>query len=107
MLFQCTILQSLSIYYLTLSSPSYDQLLSQILAGLDERSFQRIGAILSWIAFAKRPLRSPELLSALAFDSGDEEVTEPVPAYVLDKCQPLIQEQIDSSYSLLHVSVRE
>jgi hypothetical protein len=86
---------------------SFGKLLSQILAGLDERSVQRLSSILSWIAFAKRPLRSPELLSALAFDAEDEQVTEPAPAYILDMCQPLIQKQIDSTYSFLHVSVRE
>lgn len=90
-------------YYLS----SFGQLLSQILAGLDERSVQRLSSVLSWIAFAKRPLRSPELLSALAFDAEDEQVNEPAPAYILDMCQPLIQKQIDSSYSFLHVSVRE
>lgn len=86
---------------------SFGRLLSQILAGLDERSVRRLGSVLSWIAFAKRPLRAPELLSALAFDTEDEQVTEPAPAYILDMCQPLIQLQIDSSYSFLHVSVRE
>ncbi|KAL6906930.1 hypothetical protein GGI43DRAFT_396167 [Trichoderma evansii] len=88
-------------------SKVYELLLSQILANRDERSVQRIGSLLSWIAFAKRPLRSPEHLSALAFDAGDKEVTELVPSYVLDMCQPLIQEQVDSSYSFLHVSVRD
>ncbi|KAL7897605.1 hypothetical protein HDV64DRAFT_285923 [Trichoderma sp. TUCIM 5745] len=85
----------------------FGRLLSQILAGLDERSVRRLGSVLSWIAFAKRPLRAPELLSALAFDTEDEQVTEPAPAYILDMCQPLIQLQIDSSYSFLHVSVRD
>ncbi|EHK45148.1 hypothetical protein TRIATDRAFT_198926 [Trichoderma atroviride IMI 206040] len=65
-------------------SEIFGRLLSQILAGLDERSVRRLGSVLNWIAFAKRPLRSPELLSALAFDAGDEQVIEPVPAYILD-----------------------
>ncbi|UKZ62120.1 uncharacterized protein TrAtP1_003380 [Trichoderma atroviride] len=85
----------------------FERLLSKIMASLDERSVQRLISVLSWIAFAKRPLRSPELLSALAFDAGDEQVTEPAPAYILDMCQPLIQMRIDSSYFFLHVSVRD
>jgi hypothetical protein len=77
------------------------------MANFDERSVQRISSVLSWISFAKRPLRSPELLSALTFDTGHEEVSEPVPAYILDRCEPLIQKQADSTYAFLHVSVRE
>ncbi|EHK26299.1 uncharacterized protein TRIVIDRAFT_123103, partial [Trichoderma virens Gv29-8] len=62
----------------------YGRILSQIMANFDERSVQRIRAVFSWIAFAKRPLRSAELLSALAFDAGHEQVNELVPAYILD-----------------------
>ncbi|KKO99583.1 hypothetical protein THAR02_08317 [Trichoderma harzianum] len=85
----------------------YGRILSQIMANFDERSSQRIGAVLSWIAFAKRPLRLAELLSALAFDTKQEQVDELVPAYILDRCEPLIQKQADSSYSFVHVSVRD
>ncbi|KAM6486972.1 hypothetical protein HDV62DRAFT_402187 [Trichoderma sp. SZMC 28011] len=77
------------------------------MANFDERSSQRISAVLSWIAFAKRPLRLAELLSALAFDSIQEQVDDLVPAYILDRCEPLIQKQTDSSYSFVHVSVRD
>ncbi|PKK46107.1 hypothetical protein CI102_10510 [Trichoderma harzianum] len=85
----------------------YGRMLSQIMANFDERSSQRISAVLSWIAFAKRPLRLAELLSALAFDTKQEQVDELVPAYILDRCEPLIQKQADSSYSFVHVSVRD
>ncbi|KAH0498290.1 hypothetical protein TgHK011_005547 [Trichoderma gracile] len=85
----------------------YGRILSQIMANFDERSVQRISSVLSWISFAKRPLRCPELLSALTFDTRHEEVNELVPAYILDRCEPLIQKQADSSYAFLHVSVRE
>ncbi|KAL7801430.1 hypothetical protein V8C43DRAFT_312589 [Trichoderma afarasin] len=85
----------------------YGRMLSQIMANFDERSAQRISAVLSWIAFAKRPLRLAELLSALAFDSNQEVVDELVPAYILNRCEPLIQKQADSSYSFVHVSVRD
>ncbi|QYS94528.1 hypothetical protein H0G86_001857 [Trichoderma simmonsii] len=85
----------------------YGRMLSQIMANFDERSAQRISAVLSWIAFAKRPLRLAELLSALTFDAKQEQVDELVPAYILDRCEPLIQKQADSSYSFVHVSVRD
>ncbi|PTB69764.1 hypothetical protein BBK36DRAFT_1188402 [Trichoderma citrinoviride] len=63
----------------------YGRILSQIMTNFDERSEQRISSVLSWISFAKRPLRCPELLSALAFDAGHEQVNELVPAYILDR----------------------
>lgn len=85
----------------------YGSMLAQIMANFDERSVQRISSVLGWISFAKRPLRSPELLSALAFDAGHAQANEPVPAYILDRCEPLIQKQADSSYAFLHVSVRD
>ncbi|KAK0760217.1 hypothetical protein N5P37_007298 [Trichoderma harzianum] len=85
----------------------YGRMLSQIMANFDERSAQRTSAILSWIAFAKRPLSLAELLSALVFDTKQEQVHELVPAYILDRCEPLIQKQADSSYSFAHVSVRD
>ncbi|KAK1246773.1 hypothetical protein MKX08_000575 [Trichoderma sp. CBMAI-0020] len=88
-------------------SEIFGHLLSRISKSLDERSVQRLSSVLSWIAFAKRPLRSPELLSALAFDAGNEQINEPAPAFILDMCQPLIQMRVDSSYSFLHVSVRD
>lgn len=77
------------------------------MANFDDRSVQRIKSIFSWIAFAKRPLRCPELLSALTFDAGHDAVEELVPAYVLEMCKPLVQEQADSCYSFIHASVRE
>ncbi|KAL7936950.1 hypothetical protein V8C35DRAFT_320598 [Trichoderma chlorosporum] len=88
-------------------SQFYGRILSRITANFDERSVRRISAVLSWIAFAKRPLRSAELLSALAFDVGYEQVDELVPSYILERCEPLIQKQSDSSYSFVHVSVRD
>ncbi|KAL7903755.1 hypothetical protein GGI35DRAFT_472889 [Trichoderma velutinum] len=84
----------------------YGWRLSQIMTIFDERSAQRISAVLNWIAFAKRPLRLAELLSALAFDAKEEPVDELVPpAYILDICEPLVQMQVDSSHAFVHVSI--
>ncbi|KAF9784159.1 hypothetical protein IL306_008312 [Fusarium sp. DS 682] len=62
----------------------YQKILSQILAPLDRRSEDRIRCILGWIAFAKRPLRKAELLSAITFSSGDPKVSDLVPEYIID-----------------------
>jgi hypothetical protein len=78
-----------------------------MLARLDPRSTERIKCILSWIAFAKRPLRKLELLSALAFSSGSPDVANPAPQYVLDLCSPLIEEKQDTALAFIHISVKE
>ncbi|KAF1954513.1 hypothetical protein CC80DRAFT_517458 [Byssothecium circinans] len=48
----------------------YQNILTQMVVNLDARSKERITSVLGWIAFAKRPLRRLELLSALAFSPG-------------------------------------
>ncbi|KAK0763604.1 hypothetical protein N5P37_002982 [Trichoderma harzianum] len=85
----------------------YRKILLQILTHLDIRSESRVKSILSWIAFAKRPLKRLELLSAITFSSGEPEVTNLVPEYILDICGPLIEERGDTTLAFLHVSVKE
>lgn len=86
---------------------SYRKILLQILTHLDIRSESRVKSILSWIAFAKRPLKRLELLSAITFSSGEPEVTNLVPEYILDICGPLIEERGDTTLTFIHVSVKE
>src|SRR6266480_5158855 len=74
-------------------SLSYQKILNQILVHLDFRSVDRIKCIFSWIAFARRPLRKLEFLSAISFSSGNPEVTHLAPQYILDRCSPLIEEK--------------
>ncbi|UNI24018.1 hypothetical protein JDV02_009798 [Purpureocillium takamizusanense] len=73
------------------------------------RSVTRLQSILGWIAFAKRPLRKAELRSALAFDydAQDLEIQELAPNYLFDMCAPLIEERSDSTFSLVHSSVKQ
>jgi hypothetical protein len=63
--------------------------------------------MLGWIAFAKRPLRKFEFLSAISFSEGNPKVTNLAPKYILDKCGPLIEERSDSTLAFIHVSVSE
>ncbi|KAL7948124.1 chromatin remodelling complex Rsc7/Swp82 subunit domain-containing protein [Trichoderma barbatum] len=88
-------------------SDFYRKILLQILAHLDARSERRIKCILGWIAFAKRPLKRLELLSAITFSSGEPDVAHLVPEYVLNICGPLIEERHDTTLSFIHVSVKE
>lgn len=81
--------------------------MTQILARLDPRSVDRIQTILSWIAYARRPLKRLELLSAVLFSMGDPNVDRLVPQYVLDICSPLIEERRDTTLAFIHVSVKE
>ena len=73
----------------------------------DERSTARMKSILGWISFAKRPLREAEFRSALAFGSGNPEEDELAPKYLFDMCMPLVEKRRDSTFTLIHVSVRE
>ena len=86
---------------------SYHKILTQILARLDPRSVDRIKTILSWIAFARRPLKRFELLSAVSFSLGDPNVERPAPQYILDICSPLVGERRDTTLVFIHVSVKE
>jgi hypothetical protein len=74
---------------------------------LDQRSVDRIKCILGWVAFAKRPLREFEFLSAIAFSAGNPEVAHLAPKYTLYKCEPLIEKRRDSTLAFIHVSVIE
>ncbi|KAL7955605.1 hypothetical protein V8C34DRAFT_327026 [Trichoderma compactum] len=85
----------------------YRKILLQILTHLDDRSESRVKSILGWIAFAKRPLKRLELLSAITFSSGEPEVTHLVPEYILDICGPLVEERNDTTLTFIHVSVKE
>ncbi|KAL6914882.1 hypothetical protein FSST1_012642 [Fusarium sambucinum] len=88
-------------------SDFYQRILTQVLARLDHRSEDRIRCILGWIAFAKRPLRKAELISAITFSSGGHEVHDLVPAYVIDTVGTLIEERRDSTLAFIHNSVKE
>jgi hypothetical protein len=85
----------------------YQEILNQILLRLDSRSVDRIRCVLGWVAFAKRPLKRLEFLSALSYSSGNSNVDRLVPQYILDKCSPLIEERRDTSWAFIHVSVKD
>jgi hypothetical protein len=90
------------------NAPSYHKLLAQILARLNELSHDRVRCIFSWIAFAKRPLKNFEFLSALSFTSGNPTLSKLVPRYAVeDICSPLIEERRDTSLAFIHISVKQ
>lgn len=86
---------------------SYRKILIQILVQLDPRSVERIKCVFSWIAFAKRPLKRMEFLSALTFSVGNPEVTNLVPRYILEICGALVEERPDTTLAFIHISVKE
>lgn len=92
---------------LFLTVPSYERILTNTISNFDPRSVDRMRQILGWIAFAKRPLRKSEFRSALSFSAGDPKVDELVPSYIFDMCAPLIEQRRDSSFTFIHVSVKE
>ena len=92
---------------LFLTIPSYERILTNTISNFDPRSVDRMRQILGWIAFAKRPLRKSEFRSAVSFSAGDPKVDELVPSYIFDMCAPLIEQHRDSSFTFIHVSVKE
>lgn len=85
----------------------YKKILIQILARQDSRSVDRIRCILGWIAFARRPLKKLEFLSAFTFSAGNPNISRLAPQYVLDICSPFIEERRDTTLTFIHVSVKE
>ncbi|KAK7428634.1 hypothetical protein QQZ08_004896 [Neonectria magnoliae] len=85
----------------------YRKLLTQILVTLDSRSVNRIKSVLGWVAFARRPLRKMELLSAISFGAGDPNITHVAPRYILDLCGSLVEERQDATLAFIHISVKE
>ncbi|KAF7522528.1 hypothetical protein G7054_g12117 [Neopestalotiopsis clavispora] len=83
------------------------KIITQILVRLDSRSVDRIKCALGWIAFSQRPLKKMEFLSAIAFSTGDVNVKNAAPQFMLDICAPLIEERPDSRLGFIHVSVKE
>ncbi|KAH9885562.1 hypothetical protein F4778DRAFT_774332 [Xylariomycetidae sp. FL2044] len=88
-------------------SDFYHKILSQILARLDERSVDRIRCVFGWIAYAKRPLKRLELLSAVSFSTGDPHINHIAPQYILDICGSLIDQRGNTTVNFIHVSVKD
>ncbi|KAI0883700.1 uncharacterized protein GGS22DRAFT_194950 [Annulohypoxylon maeteangense] len=88
-------------------SDFYRKILTQILVRLDTQSADRVKSIFSWIAFARRPLKRMEFLSALSFSAGDPDIAHLAPTYILNICGTLIEERRDNTLAFIHVSVKE
>ncbi|KAI1208367.1 uncharacterized protein F4807DRAFT_468623 [Annulohypoxylon truncatum] len=88
-------------------SDFYRKILTQILVRLDAQSVHRVRSIFCWIAFARRPLKKIEFLSAISFSAGDPDITHLVPTYILDICGALIEERRDNTLAFIHISVKE
>jgi hypothetical protein len=52
-------------------------------------------------------LKKLEFLSAVSFSSGDPNVSQLAPQYILDICEPLVEERVDATLAFIHVSVKE
>ncbi|KAF2966300.1 hypothetical protein GQX73_g7268 [Xylaria multiplex] len=88
-------------------SDFYKQILSQILARLNSESVKLVRSMFGWVAFARRPLRRVEFLSAMAFSEGDYSITKVAPGFILDVCNTLVEERADTTLSFIHNSVQE
>lgn len=74
---------------------------------MDGDSRERVKSIFRWIAFAKRPLRRIEFLSAISFTWGGPDTGVLVPDYFLEDCANLVETRHDQTISFIHGSVKE
>ncbi|KAJ2980469.1 hypothetical protein NUW58_g6935 [Xylaria curta] len=88
-------------------SDFYRQILSRILTHLNKQSVNYVTTLFGLIAFARRPLKRVELLSAMAFSEGDYSVTNIAPRFILETCNTLVEERSDTTLSFIHASVQE
>lgn len=86
---------------------SYREILARIIAPLDGESVERVRSLFGWLAFAKRPLKRLELLSAITFGSSDHLVSHLVPEFILVVCGALIDERPDTTLAFIHSTVNE
>ncbi|CAK7201606.1 hypothetical protein SEUCBS139899_004314 [Sporothrix eucalyptigena] len=85
----------------------YRSVFLRMLNNLDARSVDRVRCILGWVAFAKRPLKKLEFMSAVTFSQGNPAVDRLVPRFNLDATATLVEERHDTTISFIHVSVKE
>ncbi|KAF6808568.1 zinc finger protein [Colletotrichum musicola] len=88
-------------------SDLYKRILGKITNDLEPRSVSRMATSLAWIAFSYRPLRLYELQSALAFSSGEQEISCVPPKRVIEPFKLLVEEKPDSTLAFIHFSVAE
>lgn len=86
---------------------SYSKLLGQIISHRDDDSREIVKSIFRWVAFAKRPLRQLEFLSAVTFSDGNSDVCALVPKFILEECGNLIEVRHDKTICFIHGSVKE
>ncbi|RFU23938.1 hypothetical protein B7463_g12396, partial [Scytalidium lignicola] len=85
----------------------YQRILDRIVTRFGGQSPERMRAVWSWIALAERPLRRSELKSALMFGSLDVPGAQLPPDQIFELYKPLIEERKDSTFSFIHVSVKQ
>ncbi|KEZ45978.1 hypothetical protein SAPIO_CDS1375 [Scedosporium apiospermum] len=85
----------------------YSKLLGQIISHRDDDSREIVKSIFRWVAFAKRPLRQLEFLSAVTFSDGNPDVCALVPKFILEECGNLIEVRHDKTICFIHGSVKE
>jgi hypothetical protein len=103
-----------SLYVLSFAVPvlnsntreSYKRIWERIQDRLERLSLDRIRQIMSWIAFARRPLKKFELQSALSYTDPNKCAERLLPEQVADLYKPLIEERTDSTYTFVHGSVK-
>lgn len=88
---------------------SYGRILQHISKDGGPGNAQKLMRILSWVALAQRPLRTHELLDAIAFSQEPYKLDlgSKLDSRVLDRCKPLIDVDSRGTVSFVHASAKE
>ena len=89
----------------------YGQILERARARVGVKEYDRLLRILSWMTFAKRPLKGYELQYGIILHSENtctitDHETKPINS-VLDICKPLAEDGVNQTVTFIHSSVKE
>jgi len=85
----------------------YGRILSRLYAQLGSASLERARRTLSWIAFAKRPMKKFELQTVIDLHTENAVLTPLLPDQAFDLCKPLIEISSEGILRFVHLSVQE
>ena len=87
----------------------YDKILERLLSKHGEKASHKILRILSWLAFARGPLKRHELLHGASITPETPTLASwnALQSTAVDRCRPLVEELPNGSIGLVHFTAQE
>ena len=88
---------------------AYAKIIGNFKARLSDVNMNKATRILEWIAFARRPLRTHELLDGITLHAGNQvlDETSRQQAGVLELCKPIIEDGPGRTIQFVHFSAKQ